>query len=32
MKLWDSLTEDAQNALLIVGFLIEAYLLFGVLA
>jgi len=32
MKIWDSLTDDAKDTLLIAGFLIEAWLLFGVLA
>lgn len=29
MKLWDMLTDDAKDTLLIGGFLIELYLLFG---
>ena len=32
MKYWDALTEDAQNTILIAAFLIEAFLLFGVIA
>ena len=32
MKIWDALSEDAQDTLLIAGFLIEAWFLFGVLA
>lgn len=32
MKYWNALSEDAQDALLIAGFLIEAWFLFGVLA
>lgn len=32
MKWWNALTDDAQDALLIAGFFLEAYLLFGVLA
>lgn len=32
IKLWNSLTEDAQDALLVVGFLVECYVLFGVMA
>lgn len=32
MKWWDALTDDAKDTLLIAGFFIEAYLLFGVLA
>ena len=32
MKWWDALTDDAKDTLLIGGFLIECYLLFGVLA
>ncbi len=31
-KWWDALTEDAQDTLLIAGFLIEAYVLFVVMA
>ena len=32
MKWWDALTDEAKDTLLIGGFLIELYLLFGVLA
>ena len=32
MKWWDALTDDAKDTLLIGGFLIECYLLFGVMA
>lgn len=32
MKIWNALSEDAQDTLLIVGLLLEAWLLFGVLA
>jgi len=32
MKYWNALSDDAQDALLIVGFLVEAYILFGVMA
>ena len=32
MKWWDALTDDAKDTLLIGGFIIECYLLFGVLA
>jgi hypothetical protein len=32
MKWWDALTDDAKDMLLIGGFIIECYVLFGVLA
>ena len=32
MKYWNALTDDAKDTLLIVGFLIECYVLFGVMA
>ena len=32
MKWWDALTDDAKDTLLIGGFLIECYVLFGVMA
>lgn len=32
MKYWNALSEDAQDTLLIAGFLLEAWFLFGVLA
>ena len=32
MKIWDSLTEEGQSAVLIAAFLVEAWLLLGVLA
>lgn len=32
MKYWNALTEDAQDTLLILGFLVECYILFWVLA
>ena len=32
MKWWDALTDDAKDALLIAGFLIESYVLFVVMA
>ena len=32
MKIWNALSEDAQDTLLIAGFLLEAWFLFGVLA
>ena len=32
MKWWDALTDDAKDTLLIGGFILECYLLFGVLA
>ena len=32
MKIWNALSDDAQDALLIAGFLIEAWFLFGVMA
>lgn len=32
MKLWDSLTDDAKDTLLIAGFFVECYVLFVVLA
>ena len=32
MKIWDALTDDAKDFLLIAGFFLEAWLLFGVLA
>ena len=32
IKLWNSLTEDAQDALLVVVLLVECYVLFGVMA
>lgn len=31
MKLWNSLTEEAQNAILIAGLLLEIWFLFGVM-
>ena len=32
IKLWNSLSDDAQDTLLIAGFILEAWFLFGVLA
>ena len=32
MKYWNALSEDAQDSLLLVGFALEAWFLFGVLA
>ena len=32
MKYWNALTEDAQNALIIAAFIVEAFFLFGVAA
>ena len=32
MRLWDSLTDDAKDFLLIAGFMVELYVLFVVLA
>lgn len=32
MKYWNALSEDAQDTLLIAGFILEAWFLFGVLA
>ena len=32
MKYWNALAEDAQDTLMIVAFLIECYILFGVMA
>ncbi len=32
MKIWNALTEDAQDTLMIVVFLLECYILFGVMA
>jgi len=32
MKYWNGLTEDAQDTLMIVAFLLECYILFGVMA
>ena len=32
MKIWNALSEDAQDALLIAGFLLEAWFLFVVMA
>ena len=32
MKLWNSLSDDAQDFLLIAGFIVEAYVLFVVMA
>ena len=32
MKYWNALSEDAQDTLLIAGFLLEAWFLFGVMA
>ena len=32
MKYWNALSDDAQDALLIAGFILEAWFLFGVLA
>jgi hypothetical protein len=31
MKYWNALSDDAQEFLLIVGFLLEAWFLFGVM-
>lgn len=31
IKYWNALTDEAQNAILIVGVLFEAWFLFGVL-
>jgi hypothetical protein len=32
LKLWDSLTDDAKDFLLIAGFMVEFYVLFMVMA
>jgi hypothetical protein len=32
MKIWNALTQDAQDALLVLGFFIECYILFWVMA
>ena len=32
MKYWNALSDDVQDFLLIAGFLVEAWFLFGVLA
>ena len=32
MKIWNALSEDAQDTLLIAGYLLEAWFLFGVMA
>ena len=32
MKYWNMLSDDAQDFLLIAGFVVEAWLLFGVMA
>lgn len=32
MKIWSALTEDGQNAVLFVAFLLECYFLFWVMA
>jgi len=32
MKYWNALTEDAQDTLMIVAFLLEVWILFGVMA
>lgn len=32
MKLWNALSDDAKDLLLIAGFFLEAWFLFGVLA
>ena len=32
MKLWNALSDDAKDMLLIAGFMVELYVLFGVLA
>jgi len=31
MKIWNALTDEAQDALLVIGFLIECYVLFWVM-
>lgn len=30
-KLWNSLTDEAQDAILVIGLLIECYILFGLI-
>ena len=32
MKIWDDLTDEAQDAILIAAFIVEAFFLFGVAA
>ena len=32
MKIWNSLTEEGQSAVLIAAFIVEAWILFGVMA
>ena len=32
MRIWNSLTDDAQDAVLFVVFLLEAWFLFGVMS
>lgn len=32
MKYWNALSDDAQDTLLIAGFILEAWFLFGVMA
>lgn len=32
MRIWNSLTDEGKDAVLIVAFLFEAWLLFGVIA
>lgn len=32
MRIWNSLTDDAQDAVLFVVFLLEAWFLFGVIS
>ena len=31
MKYWNALTDEAQDAILVIGFLIECYVLFGLI-
>ena len=31
MKIWNALTDEAQDAILVIGLLIECYVLFGLI-
>ena len=31
MKIWNALTDEAQDAILVIGLLLECYVLFGLI-
>lgn len=31
MKIWNALTDEAQDAILVIGLLLECYILFGMI-